>query len=143
MKGSQSRSFDVKRDIYNEGYFLIPQVDALEVTTVRSTAASIDPSQLDSFFGYSGRAWPHAGFLDTFYNHLATPNEAIVSFTSYPKASVFMGIPPRRKARRGLVAATSNHASLVNTARLDGSVHVAADSIDLNIWLKLGSIDDD
>jgi prepilin-type N-terminal cleavage/methylation domain-containing protein len=74
-----------------------------------------------------GQFWYNNGLSSSFYTHYATPGN---------KSGVLGPL------RRGAYTPSSNHSSLINSGRADGSVATITYSIDRVLWVQLGDIAD-
>ena len=74
----------------------------------------------------SGKEWWGFETRDVYYNHVVPPNAPGSDCTT-------------TGWRTGIFRATSHHGGGVNTLRMDGSVHFAADGIDLTLWRALAT----
>jgi hypothetical protein len=90
------------------------------ITTVGKHASSV------------GFTWLHPTYLHTIYNHVLTPNAAIVDCAA---GTMALGIS------HGAYTARSYHRGGVNCVMCDGAGRFVSQSIDLRVWRSLGSID--
>jgi len=79
----------------------------------------------------AGRYWYFSGFFNSHYNHNGPPND--------PRPSCEFKITPG--GTYGLHPPRSYHPGAVNVLFGDGHVAAALDSIDLNVWIALGTHD--
>ncbi len=79
-------------------------------------------------FTTSGLSWLVGTLPQTCYNHAIGPNSTVPD-------CVFAGAVPMP----GHIGARSNHTGGVHSAMADGSVRFISDSIQLNIWMAIGS----
>lgn len=81
-----------------------------------------------SHASYTGATWLFAGYANTWYNHLLTPNSAI------PDCSNGGLLLPQ-----AAMTARSWHLGGVNAATADGAVRFVSENIDLSVWRALGT----
>ena len=83
---------------------------------------------LPQHYSRLGEYWMYSGFLDTWYNHILTPNHAI------PDCGFVSGI-----SGAAVVTARSPHPGGVNCLFMDGRVAFIADTIAHPVWTALGT----
>ncbi|MCA9129663.1 MAG: DUF1559 domain-containing protein [Planctomycetales bacterium] len=101
-----------------------------EMWEIADTRAPTDPlceSRVGgTWYSLRGEKWIMGNYGNTLYNHFLSPN-----------AQRFDCMNIRQQS--GQLAARSAHAAVVNTLRVDGSVHSTVEQIDLDIWRKLST----
>ncbi|HUY87404.1 MAG TPA: DUF1559 domain-containing protein [Pirellulales bacterium] len=80
------------------------------------------------YFTYSGDTWFTAGYENSWYNHVLTPN------AETPDCSMDMMAPGQSPTGGGAFRASSYHPGGVNSMNMDGSVRFVADGVDLAVW---------
>ncbi|MDX1970394.1 MAG: DUF1559 domain-containing protein [Planctomycetaceae bacterium] len=78
----------------------------------------------------AGRYWLFSGFLDTWYNHVLTPNHPI------PDCANVTGV-----SGAGVIPARSAHPGGVNVLLMDGHVRFINNTVDARVWRALGTRD--
>ena len=100
---------------------------------LRLLANEVGTSEPPTYSRLAGLNWHGGGKLFTLYDHVFTPNPPLPAISA--GSSVLHNWEPT-----GAVPPTSNHPGGVNTAILDGSVRFIADTIDAQVWERLGSV---
>jgi prepilin-type processing-associated H-X9-DG protein len=113
----------VPRDtIYNECLGYTPKVDSFNFM---STGRWLEGEDFSN-------GWPFAGYSNTEYNHVATPNWQGQDCGNYSAI-------PDTPGEHAIMSARSKHPGIVNVCFGDGHVTTVADSINLAVWRALGS----
>jgi prepilin-type processing-associated H-X9-DG protein len=125
-RGHFSPGFDYFRNWSTAGVIInSPQCETLQVQACASLAI---PEPLHESTG--GKYWFYAGFTDTWFNHLLTPNHPI------PDCGMESGM-----SSNALMTARSGHHGGVNCLMMDGHVRFVSDSVDLAVWQAWGTRD--
>jgi Tfp pilus assembly protein PilE len=105
------------------GGFLLPDDAARDCRLVAGT--------LPRHVSYAGSTWLLSGFNNTWYNHVLAPNSRTPDCASNDAGALVSD---------GAVTARSWHAGGVHAALGDGSARFFSESIDLDLWRALASI---
>jgi prepilin-type N-terminal cleavage/methylation domain-containing protein/prepilin-type processing-associated H-X9-DG protein len=110
---------------------VIPVADIFQMVypdaVLQACGRPMDPRPRHASF--LGTTWVLSGYLQTWYNHVLTPNASI------PDCSV------QELGGMGAYTARSLHRGGVNVLFADGSVRFKANGIDIGVWRALGSIE--
>jgi prepilin-type N-terminal cleavage/methylation domain-containing protein len=87
------------------------------------------------FESRGGESWFLSGYHFTNYNHCATPNFRSRD-CAFDHRKEGIGV---RTLHEGVFTARSLHPGGVNTLRMDGSVHFAKDSVNVEVWRALST----
>jgi len=133
VAGDQNPSaYDPRRDIFDVS-------DIIDPNRIRFSSNPDDDyvsacrrltNPFPSHYSTAGLYWTPAGLLDTWYNHLLTPNSRI------PDCGSTLNVGG------AVVTARSVHPNGVNVLLMDGSVRFVTDSISAPVWLAVGGAQD-
>ncbi len=116
--------YDPFRDIFGRPVAVYPTEQIVTYCTQQSTSSPAEE------FSFAGGNWLLGGWLNTWYQHVLTPNS-----TTPDCGDGSIAID----GGHVLVAARSMHPGIVNVAMADGSVRNVADTIDSQIWRAMGT----
>jgi prepilin-type N-terminal cleavage/methylation domain-containing protein/prepilin-type processing-associated H-X9-DG protein len=111
------------RDLVNVDY--TPNNMLLPDDALNACGAPLDPQA--AHYSFDGTTWVLSGYRQTWYNHVLTPNSAVLDCTSSEYA-------------QGAFTARSLHPGGVNVLFADGSGRFIASTINLAVWRALGTI---
>jgi len=124
VRGDGHKSYNPFTDIFGASV-LVQTTD--ELSQHCQSYAVADPA---SHYSFTGQTWLLGGWLNTWYNHVHTPN-SLIPDCGLGSCCVDGG--------ETVLAARSYHSGHVNCAFADGSVRNVSSSIDKNIWHALGT----
>lgn len=108
-----------------------PQVDHALLQRLANSVGTTEPG---TFLRLAGRTWHAGGKHFTVYDHVFPPNPKLPGITATIPTNSLGGYS-------GAVPPTARHVGGVNVAFVGGQVQLVANSVDLDIWRRLGSID--
>jgi len=125
-------------DFWHSGLCAItPDYSAEELEQVCESLTG-PPSAFDPHVGWY---WHLAGFGQTWFNHLRNPNSQAIQCSS-DATSPNSPRSTYSSSASAVVQAGSYHSGGVNTLMMDGAVRFVSDSVDNDVWRKLGGIVD-
>ena len=128
----EPESFSPWRDLV-----AVPTVENISLPddVLRVCSGPIDHAPRHASFG--GYTWVLSGYVQTWYNHVLTPNSRIPDCVLGGGASR----GPVLSGGTGAYTARSLHPGGVNVLFADGATRFVSDSVDLGIWRAVGTVD--
>jgi prepilin-type N-terminal cleavage/methylation domain-containing protein/prepilin-type processing-associated H-X9-DG protein len=127
IKGALEGRYNHSSHIWSAGLYSYFEPWEIDHQLLESMAREQGTSAPPRWLRVAGRSWHVGG------KHVFTPNPPYPAMTA-------VGLSTQTGGYSGAVAPTSRHFGGVNVTMLDGSVRMVADSVDLTVWRKLGSI---
>ena len=111
--------------------FIIPAGSANTAAATYATCNAVNPTTATPLTSKQGASWVMGEMCCTTYNHLAGPNTITCAGTGFTgnMSNMPMQVPP-----------SSRHPGGVNCVFGDGRVQFIRDSVDINNWRALGSM---
>ena len=122
--GSAAPSYSRRLDFWYSGASLLGKLTPDQMAAY-CNALTGTPAE---YFVYSGATWFFAGYENSWYNHILTPNAPI------PDCSKDLMQAGQSPTSGGAFRASSYHPGGVNCMYMDGSVRFTSDGVDLATW---------